>query len=49
VTVDRDRLSPTFASEGEAREAGTAEVVRLDAIALALLRRTRSRSIRKRP
>jgi hypothetical protein len=48
VSVDHGRLSPTFASEAEARDAGAAEVVRLDAVALALLRRVRSRSSRKR-
>jgi hypothetical protein len=48
VSVDEHPLSPTFASEGEARGAGAAEVVRLDAVALALLRRVRSRSDRKR-
>jgi hypothetical protein len=48
VSVDDRRLSPTFASEAEARGAGAAEAARLDAIALALLRRVRSRSSRKR-
>lgn len=48
VSVDARALSPTFASEGEARDAGGAEVVRLDALALALLRRVRARSSRKR-
>ena len=49
VTVDAHPLSPTFVSEREAREAGAAEVARLDAVALALLRRTRSCLGRKRP
>ena len=49
VIVDEHPLSPTFTSEGEARDAGAAEVVRLDAVALALLRRILSRSSRKRP
>ncbi len=49
VTVGEHALSPTFASESEARDAGAAEVVRLDAVALALLRRIRSSSSRKRP
>jgi hypothetical protein len=47
VSVDEHPLSPTFASEGEARGAGAAEVIRLDAVALALLRRVRSCSSRK--
>jgi hypothetical protein len=47
--VDEHPLSPTFASEGEARDAASAEVARLDALALALLRRARSRLGRKRP
>ena len=42
VTIDKDSLSPTFVSEREARNAAAAEVVRLDAVALALLRRIRS-------
>ncbi|HET8542124.1 MAG TPA: hypothetical protein VFL83_19765 [Anaeromyxobacter sp.] len=48
MSIDEHLLSPTFASEGEARAAGAAEVVRLDAVALALLRRTRSCLGRKR-
>lgn len=47
VFVGEQLLSETFASAEEAREAGTAEVVRLDALALAFLRRIRSRSGRK--
>jgi len=47
ITIDERLLSRTFISEGEARNAGTAEVVRLDAVALALLRRTRSGLMRK--
>jgi hypothetical protein len=42
VTIDEHPLSPRFLSEREARDAVAAEVVRLDAVALALLRRTRS-------
>ena len=49
VAIDERPLSPTFVSEGEARGAGAAEVVRLDAVALALLRRVRSSLNRKRP
>jgi len=49
VTVDENPLSPTFVSEREAWSAMDAEVVRLDAVALALLRRTRSRLTRKQP
>lgn len=49
VTVDQHALSATFPSEPEARNAMAAEVVRLDAVALALLRRTRSRFTRKQP
>jgi hypothetical protein len=49
VTVAEHPLSPTFISEREAQDAGAAEVVRLDAVALALLRRTRSGLSRKRP
>ena len=49
VTIDEHPLSPTFISEREAQDAGVAEVVRLDAVALALLRRTRSGLSRKRP
>ena len=48
VSVDEHPLSPTFLSERDARHALAAEVVRLDAIALALLRRTRSGLMRKR-
>jgi hypothetical protein len=48
VTVDERLLARTFISEGEARNAGTAELVRLDAGALALLRRIRSGLNRKR-
>jgi hypothetical protein len=48
VTIDECLLSPTFISEGEARNAGAAEVVRLDAVSLALLRRIRSSLNRKR-
>jgi hypothetical protein len=48
VTVNERRLPPTFGSEHEARNAGAAEVVRLDAVALALLRRACSRLNRKR-
>jgi hypothetical protein len=47
VTVDEHPLSPTFISEAEARDAGAAELVRLDAVALALLRRIRSSLNRK--
>jgi hypothetical protein len=49
VTIDERTLSRTFISQGEARHAATAEVVRLDAVALALLRRTRSGLMRKQP
>jgi len=49
VTIDEHPLSPTFLSEREARNAVAAEVVRLDAVALALLRRTRSGLMRKQP
>jgi hypothetical protein len=48
VTVDETRLPATFVSEREARNAGVTEVVRLDAVARALLRRVCSRSSRKR-
>ncbi len=48
VTIDERLLSRTFASEREARSAAAAEVVRLDAVALALLRRTRAGLGRKR-
>jgi hypothetical protein len=47
VTIDEHPLSPTFLSEREARNGVAAEVVRLDAVALALLRRTRSGLMRK--
>lgn len=49
VAVDEHPLPATFASEREARSAVAAEVVRLDAVALAVLRRTRSRLSRKQP
>jgi hypothetical protein len=49
VTVDEHALSPMFASQCEARNAAAAEVIRLDALALALLRRTRSSLNRKQP
>ncbi len=49
VIVGEHPLSPIFGSADEAREAGTAEQVRRDAIAFALLRRIRSRSSRKQP
>jgi hypothetical protein len=48
VTVGGRSLPPTFASEREARDTGVAEVVRLDAVSLALLRRIRSSLNRKR-
>ena len=48
VTIDEHPLSRTFLSEREARNAVAAEVVRLDAVALALLRRTRSGLFRNR-
>jgi hypothetical protein len=47
VTVGEHPLARIFGSEHEARNAAAAEVVRLDAIALALLGRIRSRSRRK--
>lgn len=47
--VDQHPLPATFASEGEAQKAVAAEVVRLDAVAIAVLRRIRSRSSRKQP
>lgn len=47
VTVDERPLASTFPSEREACSAVAAEVVRLDALALALLRRTRSGLVRK--
>jgi hypothetical protein len=47
VSIDEHPLARTFLSEREARNAVAAEVVRLDAVALALLRRTRSGLIRK--
>jgi hypothetical protein len=49
VTIDDHPLSPAFLSEREARNAVAAEVVRLDTVALALLRRTRSGLSRKQP
>ncbi len=49
VTVGEHALSPIFASADGAREAAVAEEVRLDAVALALLRRIRSRASRKQP
>ncbi len=49
VTIDERPLPATFGSELEAREAGAAEVMRLEAVALALLRRIRSSLNRKRP
>lgn len=49
VAVDQRPLPATLASEGEAQAAAAAEVVRLDAVALAMLRRTRSRLRRKQP
>jgi hypothetical protein len=49
ATVGAHPLPVTFRSEREARDAATAEVVRLDALALALLRSIRSRSSRKQP
>ncbi len=42
ATIDQRALWTTFASEREARNAVAAEVARLDAVALALLRRIRS-------
>jgi hypothetical protein len=48
VTLGGRSLPLTFASEAEARDTGGAEVVRLDAISLALLRRIRSSLNRKR-
>jgi hypothetical protein len=47
--MDERPLAATFTSEGEARIAASAEVVRLEAIALALLRRIRSSLNRKSP
>ncbi len=49
VEVDQRPLPATFASEREAQDAVAAEIVRLDAVALAVLRRTRSRLSRKQP
>ena len=49
VTVGEHPHAPTFVSEREARSAAAAEVVRLDAVALALLRRVRSGLSRKQP
>lgn len=48
VAVDERPLSPAFASECEARDAAAAEVERLDAVSVALLRRIRSGLNRKR-
>ncbi len=48
VTVDGQALSSSFASEREARQAGAAEGVRLDAVARALLVRVRRGLSRKR-
>jgi hypothetical protein len=45
--VGEQPLSATFGSAEEAREAAAAEGVRLDALALAFVRRVRSRSSRK--
>jgi hypothetical protein len=42
ATVEARPLPGAFGSEGEARAAAAAEVARLDALALALLRRARS-------
>lgn len=47
VTIDEHPLPPQFISERDARDAAAAELVRLDAVALALLRRTRSGLTRK--
>jgi hypothetical protein len=47
ATIDARPLSSTFLSVREARDAVSAEVVRLDALGLALLRRARSGLIRK--
>lgn len=49
VHVDGRLLPPTFTSEVGARDAATVEVIRLDAIAYALLRRLRAASSRKQP
>jgi hypothetical protein len=48
VSIDEHPLSSTFVSEQEARNAAADAVVRLDAVALALLRRIRSSLNRKR-
>jgi hypothetical protein len=48
AVVDDRPLSPAWSSEREAWEAGAAEVARLDAVALALLRRARAGLGRKR-
>lgn len=48
AVVDDRPLTPTCPSEREAWEAGAAEVARLDAVALALLRRARAGLGRKR-
>jgi hypothetical protein len=47
--VDEHPLAATFGSERDAWEAGAAELVRLDALAFAMLRHIRSASSRKRP
>lgn len=49
VTVGEQPLASTFESEREARNAAAAEELRLDALALALLRRARSGPRRKQP
>ena len=48
VVVDGRRLPGIYVSEREAREAGTAEVLRLDGVARALLRHIRAGLDRKR-
>ncbi|WP_242343380.1 hypothetical protein [Anaeromyxobacter terrae] len=47
VTVDGGALAATFSSEPEARAAASAEALRLDAVAGALLRRLR-RGLRRK-
>ncbi len=47
VTIDEVRLPALFTSERAAREAGAAEIVRLDGLARALLHRIRSGLRRK--
>ncbi len=49
VEIDHRPLPATFASERDAQGAVAAEVARLEAVALAVLRRTRSRLGRKQP